>query len=244
MHSPHYVYSPAQNIALWVQQWVCGRLPLDETIDALNELGGPHRLGDGGEIAYVLREFRAHCTPSSRYPWLSLVLPGPGQALLAQLDAPAALLLRHDPASPATLAIAKNHHGATQWNFAQAEVPMHLQSFLMPGDADTQLRRAIDQAAEAIAAQGMALDRVQQPRLRVGTLRDFYETPGLPPEVPERAAKLIARADYASAILETVLSGFGEHRFDPQLLSTANAIRDARMAAVAYCSIELGREYA
>ncbi|AZA09246.1 hypothetical protein [Corynebacterium pseudopelargi] len=244
MHSPYYVYSPAQNIALWVQQWVCGRLPLDEAIDALAELGGPHRLEDGSEIAYVLREFRAHCTPSSRYPWLSLVLPGPGQALLAHLDAPAALVLRHDPAGSATLAIPNNHRGATQWEFSDSEVPMHLQSFLMPGDADTQLRLAIDRAANAIAAHGMALDGVQQPRLRVGTLRDFYETPGLPPEIPERAAKLIARADYASAILETVLSGIGEHRFDPELLSIGNAIRDARMAAVAYCAIELGREYA
>jgi hypothetical protein len=72
-------------------------------------------------------------------------------------------------------------------------------------------------------------------------LSDFYDTPGLPPDVPPRAAKLFARADRVAAIVETVQQTMGDHSLDPQLIRLWRHIRTARMAGVAYTLAEFAR---
>ena len=75
----------------------------------------------------------------------------------------------------------------------------------------------------------------------MGTLSDFYDTPGLPAAVPGRSAKLFARADRVAAIIETVTDRINDHSFDPQLLRLWRHIRQARMAGVAYALSDFSR---
>ena len=72
-------------------------------------------------------------------------------------------------------------------------------------------------------------------------LSDAYDLSGLPPQVSPRAAKLIARADTVSAIIETVISHQGDHQLDNHLLTLARPIRQARRAAVSYAVAEFSR---
>ncbi|WCV10520.1 hypothetical protein CBE74_12525 [Corynebacterium silvaticum] len=59
-----HVYSPLQNTALWIAAWLYGHESYDHTEQALNNLEGPHRLGDGDigffELAQTLRKSQNH----------------------------------------------------------------------------------------------------------------------------------------------------------------------------------------
>ena len=117
-------------------------------------------------------------------------------------------------------------------------LPLPAPAWLSPGEADALLARATEEAATLIEATGYRSDALPDPRLTVGTLSDFYDTPGLPASVPGRAAKLFARADRVAAIIETVTDRIGDHSLDPQLLRLWHYIRQARMAGVSYALSE------
>ena len=99
-------------------------------------------------------------------------------------------------------------------------------------------------ATRSASPANQALRELPNPRLTVGTLADFYDTPGLPAGVTPRAAKLFARADRVAAIIETVTDRLDDHSFDPQLFALWSHIRTARMAGVADAVVDYQREYA
>ena len=72
-------------------------------------------------------------------------------------------------------------------------------------------------------------------------LAPFHSLPGLPPGVSLRASRLLARADYVSAIVETARTSDAGRSFDPMLLPLLRTIRAARMTAVDYAFRELVR---
>lgn len=133
----------------------------------------------------------------------------------------------------------------TQWEVIEETTPLPAPAWLSPGEADALLTEATNESAdmiEAAAAQAeFAAPDLPRPRLTVGTLSDFYDTPGLPAAVPARAAKLFARADNVAAIIESVAERARDHSFDPQLLRLWRHIRAARMTGVAYSVREFSR---
>ena len=114
-------------------------------------------------------------------------------------------------------------------------------AWLSPGEADALLSQATNESAELIAATGYSTETLPNPRLTVGTLSDFYDTPGLPRSTPARSAKLFARADRVAAIIETVTDRINDHSLDPQLLRLWRHIRQARMTGVSYALGEFAR---
>lgn len=230
------VWSPLQNTAVWLGAWLHGLEATDNVIDALGDLGAD-------ALTDVLGDIRRSVRLDSGEPALRLVLSGPGEAPAlpagsAAASAAGALVLA-DP-DPLT------HHilvpeEAGNWEWFVEEGPLPAPAWLSPGEADQLLTEATNEAARLVLASGYTTDALVSPRLTVGTLADFYDTPGLPAAVPGRAAKLFARADRVAAIIETVTRRMDDHRIDPQLLGLWRHIRAARMAGVAYAVREFGR---
>jgi hypothetical protein len=237
------VWSPLQNTAVWLGAWLHGLTPTDDLVGALTDLGGEGLVG-------VLRDIRRTATPvaADGEPVLRLVLSGPGEppalpaggaaAEATSAGGRGALVLRD--ADPLTSHILVPD-AAGDWQWFVEDLPLPAPSWLSPGEADQLLTRATTGAARLVEASGYRTDALTSPRLTVGTLADFYDTPGLPAAVPGRAAKLFARADRVAAIIETVTVRLNDHRLDPQLLGLWRHIRTARMSGVAYAVREFGR---
>ena len=251
------VYSPLQNTAVWLGAWTYDLVPTEDVIEAFVDLGGPHTFGDGG-LLDLLRWVRDTLKPLIDAPFtgpvISLVLSGPGDAPLLPAASEAAakvarssegaLLIRtKDPLSSFVL-IPVRGSDATDWEWLTVEGPLPMGAAVSPGEADQMLSQATHDAATIIAGSAyssLAPNSLQNPRLTVGAWSDFYDTPGLPPAVPPRAAKLFARADRVAAIVETVQSTIGDHSLDPQLISLWRHLRTARMAGVDYALAEFAR---
>lgn len=248
------VYSPLQNTAVWLAAWLHGLESTDELVEALSTLGGRHRLIDGRGLPDLLRALRdvgEHGTVDAGEPVLRLILAGPGEApglpagsLPAQAAAAngmGAIVVRDaDPMTSHILVPVPSGPGTT-WEWFVETSPLPAPAYLSPGDADRLLTEATSDAARIIEASGYRTDALNNPRLTVGTLSDFYDTPGLPGSTPPRSAKLFARADRVAAIIETVTGRMRDHSLDPQLLGLWRHIRHARMAGVGYAVREFGR---
>lgn len=242
------VYSPLQNTAVWLAAWLYGHEPTDELLDALRDLGGTHTYG-GRPIAALLADARAATDLTSPDPAVRLLLWGPGQAAAIPVGSPALSALT--PAGAVALRetdelthilVPRYTEGSVQWRWFEECERLPEPAWLTPGEADALLARATGQAADLIEALGGSAADLPNPRLTVGALSDFYDTPGLPGCVSPRAAKLFARADRVSAIIETVTDTVGDHSLDPQLFALWRHIRTARMAGVADAVHDLWRE--
>ena len=249
MHTRAEVYSPLQNTAVWLAAWLYGVESTDETIDALTDLGGRHSYGTF-PMGQLLHDVRVSAHLESESPVVRLVLWGPGQAARLRAGSPAMEAL-----TPAGALVVAGHAGVNhilvpdysgtgvQWRWFEDPDPLPEPEWLTPGEADQLLSRATDQAATLIEAAGGTDRDLPNPRLAVGTLADFYDTPGLPAGVTPRAAKLFARADRVAAIIETVTDRLDDHSFDPHLFALWRHVRSARMAGVADAVIEYRREW-
>ncbi|MDP9851074.1 hypothetical protein [Corynebacterium lowii] len=227
-----HVYSPLQHSALWLGAWLYGRQSTDALIDALLDLQQPTSVE-------VLHRLRATAKLHGEEPAVRLVLAGPAQpsGLPAPADEHGALLI---PAGDDHYHMLIALPGEEEWHWQMVENPPAA-LYLSPGEADLRLAEATRQAASLIEAQGLRTSSLSNPRLTVGMLSDFYETPGIPEDTPPRAAKLIARADRVAAIIEALLDQAGDHSLDPELLGLWRYIREARMTAVDYAVREMGR---
>lgn len=214
------VYSPLQNAAVWLAAWAHGHEATDSLIDAWRDLGFSAPAEVLAEVRSLLRE--------DGEPQFRLILSGPGEASGIPGGHRAGIVVAHD------------HVLVPEWEWVVAE-QLPAPAWLSPGEADQLLTTATASAADLIENSGYRTDALRNPRLTVGTLSDFYDTPGLPGSVPPRAAKLFARADRVAAIIETVTATMGEHTLDPQLLGLWRHIRTARMAGVSYCAQEFLR---
>lgn len=237
------VWSPLQNTAVWLGAWLHGLEATDNLVDALTDLGSEGLVEVLGDIRRVVAEG----LPGEE-PVLRLVLSGAGEAPALRAGGEAAVAASESGAGALVLrdsAPLTSHilvpDAAGNWRWFVEDQPLPAPAWLSPGEADQLLTQATNEAARLVQASGYRTEALSSPRLTVGTLADFYDTPGLPAAVPVRAAKLFARADRVAAIVETVTERMGDHRIDPQLLALWRHIRAARMAGVAYAVREFGR---
>lgn len=242
------VYSPLQNIAVWLAAWLYGHVSTDGLITALNDLGGRHSYSSG-PLTGLLRDVRNAAELDSPGPAVRLLLHGPGQpaelppssaAINAVHHAGGAIVVRGAGGISHVL-VPNYNETATEWTWFEETLPLPEPAWLTPGEADALLSQATNDAAVLIEAAGGTRAEVADPRLTVGTLADFYDTPGLPLNTTPRSAKLFARADQVAAVIETVVDRLGDHSFDPQLFGLWRHIRTARMAGVAYAVVDFQR---
>lgn len=128
------------------------------------------------------------------------------------------------------------------WHVAEGAAPQLATNG--PGDAEAMLREATDRAVMGIESSGVDVRWPRGtvgPRMLVGALSDAFGVPGLPVNVPARAEKLMARADYVAAIIDVARDSAPQSSLDPFLLSLGRAVRMARMTAVDYAQRELLR---
>ena len=235
------VFSPAQNTAVWLSAWLCGHVSTDDVLSALLDLGGPHTFHDE-PVTELLRDIREATNLADDGPAVRLILSGPGQPP----ELPAGSVSAQALAESGSAAIAIRGYAeithvliphytpeGTTWRWCEEHDRLPEPAWLSPGEADALLSQATTEAAELIRAAGGTRADLPDPRLTVGSLADFYDTPGLPMSTTPRAAKLFARADRVAAVIETVVDKLGDHSFDPQLFSLWRHIRTARMAGVA-----------
>ncbi|QGU07440.1 hypothetical protein COCCU_07535 [Corynebacterium occultum] len=248
------VYSPLQNTAVWLAAWLYGLESTDELITALKSLGGEQSLSDGRGFPDFLAGIRTATEPVlgvDEEPVLRLMLSGPGEApglpaasasaRAAAANGMGAIILRtQDPLTHHVLVPQESEIG-TRWEWFRETGLLPAPAHLSPGEADQLLAQATAQAAHLIESAGYRSNTLNNPRLTVGTLADFYDMPGLPGATPPRAAKLFARADRVAAIIETVKERMSEHSLDPHLLGLWRHIRQARMAGVSYAVADFGR---
>lgn len=255
-HRAH-VYSPLQNIAVWLAAWVEGEISADECLDAINELGGSaHLAGEnpaapyaGLELLKLVRTIAEEAAHSPE-PLLSLVLAGPGEALglragtasyeaAVKSEMGALVFPTADPFRHHVLVPTRSQGRAMGFLAFTEEEPLPAPAYLSPGEADLMLAEATRSAAALIEASGIGPAELPNPRLTVGTLSDFYDTPGLPFCTPPRAAKLFARADRVAAIIEVLGTHVTDHSLDPYVLPLMRHVRAARVAGVAHAVMEL-----
>lgn len=245
------VWSPLQNTAVWLGAWLHGHTSTDDFLDAMNELSGPSFLIDGRPLTALLADLRRVAAVELDEPVVRLVLGGPGEppalpagsdaAKLAASNGMGAIVVKNKDQRTHHLLIPQHADRQTMWHWLAHDGALPQPAWLTPGEADQLLTQATDEAARMIEAQGYQTDALNNPRLTVGALSDFYDTPGLPDAVPARAAQLFARADRVAAIVETVTARMGDHSLDPQLLGLWRHIRAARMAGVSYAVMDFYR---
>lgn len=247
-----HVYSPLQNTALWIGSWLYGKESFDDLDYALTELGGDHyEHGTKRSLVDVMGDMRKYCQPlissGAATPAMTLLLGGSGDPVAipptsdsypAATEAGGALVLHSLEFKKYRIYVPVTNGASTIWHVQDMNGFPPAAPYLMPGQADQMLVEATNKAADFIKNAGYSTDALNNPRLTVGALSDFYETPGLPSAMPERAEKLIARADRVSAIGETVIDRMSDHRLDPELLGLGRPVRYARMSAVAYAIVD------
>lgn len=249
MNTRAEVYSPLQNTAVWLAAWLYNVESADDTIQALTDLGGPHSY-QSLPVSHLLSDIRGAADLSCPEPAVRLLLWGPGQAPELRAGSPAmealtpagAIVVRGEGERSHVLVPAYGPRGVS-WRWFEETERLPEPEWLSPGQADAALSEATRQAAALIEAAGGTRADLPNPRLAVGSLADFYDTPGLPAGVTPRAAKLFSRADQVAATIETVTDRLGDHSFDPQLFALWRHIRTARMAGVSDAVIDYGREW-
>ena len=249
------VWSPLQNAAVWIGAWLYGHEPTDSLLGALTDLTGRPEMIDGSPFIDLLSRIRAETSEivdsGPGEPVIRLILSGPGEAPLlpagsqsaaaASSNDAGAIVIRTNASDIHLVLLAHRGPETSHWQIIEEHQPLPSPQWLSPGEADALLTQATNESARLIEAGGYHTDALHNPRLTVGTLSDFYDTPGLPSAVPARAAKLFARADNVGAIIETVTTRMNDHSLDVHLLALWRHIRAARSAGVAYAVSEFAR---
>ncbi|KAB3523685.1 hypothetical protein GC425_00510 [Corynebacterium sp. zg254] len=133
------------------------------------------------------------------------------------------------------------------WTWYVVDQPVPPLPVYSPGEADEMLRHAVENSTRMVESSGHSPGLVsfrggaQGVRLAVGSLADAFGLPGVPPGVPTRSQRLMARADTVAAIIDLSTRSAGGADLDPHLLPMMKAVRVARMVAVDYALRELVR---
>lgn len=246
------LWSPVQNTSLWLAWWLHGIISADEVIDAFHATQGKHhRLEpDGGGLVELIAQVRAVTNDApiglDERPLIQLMLSGPGDAALLPVGVEGASLIvaDRDPLVSHVLSPEVIDAHLVSWSWHQVEGPTPPLPVYSPGEADQLLREAADKATAMVRAVGqvpMGAAAFQRAELAVGALDDAFGLPGMPPGVPNRAAKLMARADHVAAIVEVTKRSAVGASLDPHIMPMLRAVRTARMVAVDYAQRELLR---
>lgn len=246
------LWSPVQNTSLWLAWWLHGIISADEVIDAFHATQGKHhRLEpDGGGLVELLAQVRAVTNDApiglDERPLIQLMLSGPGDAALLPVGVEGASLIvaDRDPLVSHVLSPEVIDAHLVSWSWHQVEGPTPPLPVYSPGEADQLLREAADKATAMVRAVGhvpMGAAAFQRAELAVGALDDAFGLPGMPPGMPNRAAKLMARADHVAAIVEVTKRSAVGASLDPHIMPMLRPVRTARMVAVDYAQRELLR---
>lgn len=260
------LWSPVQNTSVWLAWWVHNVISTDELLDAFRAVQGAVHLFDDATSATprglmdVLKRVREVSDRApvgvEERPLVSLVLagagdvpplPAPSEAARAVNAAGAGIVLAdEDPELthvlvPEVVFSPFHEEEAVLWRWHEATGPVPPLPTFGPGEADEYLRGEMDAAARAIESSVHVRTPHTNARLAVGSLSDAFGLPGLPAGMARRAAQLMARADYAAAIIDLARRSSPGPSLDPYLLPLLRAIRRARMTAVDYAVRELLR---
>lgn len=246
------LWSPVQNTSLWLAWWLHGIIGADEVIDAFHATQGKHhRLEpDGGALVEMLGHIRSVADEApvglDERPLIQLALSGPGDATVLPVGPEGASLIiaDRDPLVSHVLSPRVIDAHLVSWSWDQVEGPVPPLPVYSPGEADQLLREAADNATRMVRNAGHVPRggaAFQRAELAVGALNDAFGLPGMPPGVPSRAAKLMARADQVAAIVEVTKRSEVGASLDPHLMPMLRAVRTARMVAVDYAQRELLR---
>ncbi|WP_296214599.1 hypothetical protein [uncultured Corynebacterium sp.] len=246
------LWSPVQNTSLWLAWWLHGIIGADEVIDAFHATQGKHHRLEphGGGLVELLGQIRGVTDEApvglDERPLIQLMLSGPGDAALLPTGAEGASLIIADADALVSHVLSPRLIDAhlVSWSWDSVEGPVPPLPVYSPGEADQLLREAADEATAMVQNTGHVPKggaAFQRAELAVGALNDAFGLPGMPPGVPSRAAKLMARADQVAAIVEVTKRSEVGASLDPYLMPMLRAVRNARMVAVDYAQRELLR---
>ena len=175
------VWSPVQNVSVWLGAWLWGHESTDDLLDALSELGGEQQGVEGEPFVDVMsllrRETASVIELGEREPLLRLVLSGPGDAPALPAGTESARAAAENPAG--AIVVRTNNRdrnlvlvptyavGATRWTVIEETAPLPSPAWLSPGEADELLSTATNESANLIEALGYRSDALPNPRLTV-----------------------------------------------------------------------------
>lgn len=248
------VSHPSASVVAWGNAWLTGHIGLDEAVDAVERLSGPHVAADipGGSGEMPLRTGLAALRMSGLSA-LRLALPAPGDPLgltgppafnAAAIDAGEAVLAS---LGDRTLGLipAEDRRGSsyvgTRWavheiQAAAADTP------LLP-EADHRLTLAVREATEALMTVDGALEWRPEIAEALVALRESHhheQVGGLAPGYPARAHRVAALAGRLAVVVDLARVTEGTALSAAQVRRRAQALRDldhaVRRAQVAACN--------
>lgn len=228
-------------LAWWGTAWLRGQVVTDLVLDAVLGDDATHVVAglpgvDGPvSLARALAELRLSQTQGC-----GLALPEPGDpvGIGGPPELTAAAIETGEAVVAGDLALVPRRVGAAvEWT-AYAAAPRQIVDV---GEADRELRRALQESAAGLAALDVARWRPEV----ADALMDLHHPPRLkpPPGTPERCADLAARALQARAIVALALEDDGGALSSTEVAVRHGALRPlgaaARRALVAACSPEV-----
>jgi hypothetical protein len=246
------VHHPSAAIVAWGNAWLTGHVGLDEAVDAMERLCGPHVAGGipGHPGETPLRAGLATLRRSGLSA-LRLALPAPGDPL--GLSGPPAFNTAAIEAREAVLATVgdgvlgllpcEDRRGSsyvgTLWTVHEAR-PAVADTPLLP-EADHRLTLAVRQATEALATVDGTAEWRPEIAEALGALRDSHhheQVGGLAPGYPARAHRVAALAGRLAVVVDlargteaVALSATQVRRRSEALRDLDHAVRRAQVAA-------------
>jgi hypothetical protein len=248
------VHHPSAALVAWGNAWLTGHVGLDEAVDAVERLCGPHVAGgipdQPGEMP--LRTGLAALRISGLSA-LRLALPAPGDPL--GLSGPPAFNAAAIEAGEAVLATvgagalglvpAEDRRGSsyvgTLWTVYGAQA-QGADTPLLP-EADHRLTVAVREATEALMSVDGTLEWRPEIAEALGTLRESHHREpvgGLAPGYPARAHRVAALAGRLAVVVELARGTEGIAASAAHVRRRSEALRDldraVRRAQVAACN--------
>lgn len=246
------VHHPSAAIAAWGNAWLTGHVGLDEAVDAMERLYGPHvACGIPDQEGETPLRAGLATLRRSGLSALRLALPAPGDPL--GLSGPPAFNTAAIEVGEAVLATVgdgvlglipcEDRRGSsyvgTLWTVHETR-PAVADTPLLP-EADHQLTLVVRQATEALASVDGAAEWRPEIAEALGALRESHhheQVGGLAPGYPARAHRVAALAgrlavvvDLARATEAAALSAAQVRRRTEALRDLDHAVRRAQVAA-------------
>ena len=226
---------PSAVVAWWATSWLRGHVVTDQVIDAVGSDERLHRDQNGESLLVVLGRLRAAGATGC-----GLALPVEGDPF--GLGGPAAfnaLAQDHGEAVVCVEAglglVPEQAPETVTWHVA----PAARRQLLDVGEADRDLRRTTNVAADALAALEVARWRPEAADLFLDGTRGHLPAP---PGIPSRCVDLAARAMTAMTIVDLALVDDGGAASASEIIRRREALvpldRAARRTLVAACSPE------
>jgi hypothetical protein len=246
------VTQPSAALVAWGNAWLTGHVGLDEAVDAVERLGGPHvAVGVPDKHEEMPLRTGLAALRVSGLSALRLALPAPGDPL--GLTGPPAFNTTAIDAGEAVLATvgdrmlglipAEDRRGSsyvgTCWSVHETQGGV-ADTPLLP-EADHQLTLAVREATEALMSVDSALEWRPEIAEALSALREAHtheQVGGLAPGYPARAHRVAALAgrlsvvvDLARSTEDAALSATQVRRRGEALRTLDRAVRRARVAA-------------